>query len=128
MFRYLAALGKTRTAQIHRDARIGEAESKRDAGIKEAIANQERLKVRYENDTEIAKAKRDFELKQAAYDIEVRGKFCGKAWLNRFVKSYVGLCCGICCENCRGLFYVKSLHFLFVKMPFAKVNLCIGAK
>ena len=64
-------------AQIHRDMRIGEAESKRDAGIKEAIANQERLKVRYENDTKIAKAKRDFELKQAAYDIEVRGKFWG---------------------------------------------------
>ena len=69
---YLAALGKTKTAQIHRDAKIGEAESKRDAGIKEAIANQERLKVRFENDTEIAKAKRDYELKKAAYDIEVR--------------------------------------------------------
>ncbi|CAK8679976.1 flotillin-1-like [Clavelina lepadiformis] len=71
---YLAALGKTRTAQVHRDAKIGEAESRRDAGIKEAIANQERLKVRYENDTEIAKAKRDYELKKAAYDIEVEAK------------------------------------------------------
>jgi len=56
---------------VHRDARIGEAESKRDAGIKEAIANQERLKVRYENDTKIAESKRDYELKKAAYDIEV---------------------------------------------------------
>merc|ERR1712002_1427151 len=40
-------------------------------GIKEAIANQERLKVRFEKDTEIALAKRDFDLKKAAYDIEV---------------------------------------------------------
>ena len=70
-FSYLAALGKTRTAQVHRDARIGEAESKRDAGIKEAIANQERLKVKFENDTKIAEAKRDYELKKAAYDMEV---------------------------------------------------------
>lgn len=68
---YLAALGRSRTAQVHRDAKIGEAKAKRDAGIKEAIANQERLKVRYEKDTEIAQAKRDFELKKAAYDIEV---------------------------------------------------------
>ena len=67
----MASLGKTRTAQIQRDARIGEAQSQRDAGIKEAIANQENLKARYENDTEIAKAKRDYEIKKAAYDIEV---------------------------------------------------------
>merc|ERR1712096_439360 len=68
---YLAALGKTQTAKIHRDAKIGEAKAKRDAGIKEAIANQERLKVRFEKDTEIALAKRDFDLKKAAYDQEV---------------------------------------------------------
>lgn len=70
-FSYLAALGRTRTAQIQCDARIGEAKSKRDAGIKQAIANQEKQKVRFENDTEIAQAKRDFEIKKAAYDIEV---------------------------------------------------------
>ena len=83
IFSYLAALGKTRTAQVHRDARIGEAESKRDAGIKEAIANQERLKVRYENDTKIAESKRDYELKKAAYDIEV-----GQSFTCRFCVVY----------------------------------------
>lgn len=31
---YLHALGMTRTAQVKRDARIGEAEARRDAGIK----------------------------------------------------------------------------------------------
>lgn len=31
---YLKALGKSRTAQVKRDARIGEAEARKDAGIK----------------------------------------------------------------------------------------------
>ena len=69
--RYLEALGKTRTAQVKRDARIGEAKARRDAGIKQAVADQERQKVRFEKDTEIALAKRDFDLKKAAYDMEV---------------------------------------------------------
>ena len=37
----------------------------------EALAEEARMKAKYENDTEIAKAKRDYELKKAAYDIEV---------------------------------------------------------
>ena len=32
--------------------------------------------AKFENDTEIAKAKRDYELKKAAYDIEVFTKVC----------------------------------------------------
>jgi len=68
---YLEALGKTRTAQVKRDARIGEAKARMDAGIKQAVADQERQKVRFEKDTEIALAKRDFDLKKAAYDMEV---------------------------------------------------------
>jgi uncharacterized membrane protein YqiK len=31
---YLHSLGKARTAQVQKDARIGEAEAKRDAGIR----------------------------------------------------------------------------------------------
>lgn len=68
---YLHALGMARTAQVKRDARIGEAEAKRDSGIKEALADEARMRAKFENDTEIAKAKRDYELKKAAYDIEV---------------------------------------------------------
>lgn len=68
---YLLALGMARTAQVKRDARIGEAEAKRDSGIKEALADEARMRAKFENDTEIAKAKRDYELKKAAYDIEV---------------------------------------------------------
>merc|ERR1712165_674582 len=71
---YLKALGLARTAEVKRDARIGEAEAKRDAQIKEAIAEEERMASRLLNDTEIAKAKRDFELKKAAYDVEVHTK------------------------------------------------------
>merc|ERR1712123_227480 len=71
---YLKALGLARTAEVKRDARIGEAEARRDATIKEAVAEEQRMASRLMNDTEIAKAKRDFELKKAAYDVEVQTK------------------------------------------------------
>ena len=71
---YLKALGMARTAEVKRDARIGEADAKRDAQIKEAIAEEERMAARLLNDAEIAKSKRDFELKKAAYDVEVQTK------------------------------------------------------
>ncbi|XP_031364221.1 flotillin-1 isoform X5 [Apis dorsata] len=71
---YLKALGMARTAEVKRDARIGEAEARRDAQIREAIAEEQRMAARFLNDTEIAKAQRDFELKKAAYDVEVQTK------------------------------------------------------
>merc|ERR1712079_352701 len=71
---YLKAQGLARTAEVKRDARIGEAEARRDAQIKEAIAEEERMAARLLNDAEIAKSKRDFELKKAAYDVEVQTK------------------------------------------------------
>lgn len=71
---YLKALGMARTAEVKRDARIGEAEARADSQIKEAIAEEERLAARLVNDIEIAKAQRDFELKKAAYDQEVQAK------------------------------------------------------
>uniref|UniRef100_A0A1I8GKQ6 PHB domain-containing protein n=1 Tax=Macrostomum lignano TaxID=282301 RepID=A0A1I8GKQ6_9PLAT len=71
---YLKALGLARTAQVKRDARIGEAEAQKESGIKEAIAVQTRMASRYENEVQIAKAQRDFELKKAAFDKEVQAK------------------------------------------------------
>lgn len=71
---YLKALGMARTAEVKRDARIGEADARADSQIKEAIAEEERLAARLANDIEIAKAQRDFELKKAAYDAEVQTK------------------------------------------------------
>ncbi|XP_055702250.1 flotillin-1 isoform X3 [Phlebotomus papatasi] len=71
---YLRSLGMARTAEVKRDARIGEAEARCDAQIKEAIAEEQRMASRFLNDTEIAKAQRDFELKKSAYDVEVQTK------------------------------------------------------
>lgn len=69
---YLKSLGKARTAQVKRDARIGEAEAKRDSGIRESRAEEKRLQARYYNDTFIAQADRDYNLKIAAYDKEIQ--------------------------------------------------------
>ncbi|KAL4218798.1 Flotillin-like protein 1 [Mactra antiquata] len=71
---YLKSLGMARTAQVKRDARIGEAEANKDSGIKQAEAEERRMASRYANDIEIAHAERDFHLKKAAYDQEVFGK------------------------------------------------------
>lgn len=68
---YLHSLGKARTAQVQKDARMGEAVAKRDAGIKEAEAQQAKVSAQYINEIEMAKAQRDFELKKAMYDLEV---------------------------------------------------------
>merc|ERR1719249_457073 len=68
---YLASLGQARTAQVKRDALIGEAEAKRDSGIEEATAEEQRMEAKLKNDTDIAQSKRDYELNKAAYDTEV---------------------------------------------------------
>jgi len=69
---YLAALGKTRTAEVKRDALIGEAVNQRDAGIKKAIANREQMEKYYENESHKAKANKDKELRVAANKAEVQ--------------------------------------------------------
>merc|ERR1711990_1033547 len=69
---YLKALGSGRSAQVKRDARIGEATAKKNSSIKEAEAEEQRMKSKFENDTLIAEAKRDYDLRQAANDQEVK--------------------------------------------------------
>lgn len=71
---YLHSLGKSRTAQVQKDARIGEAQYKRDAVIREAHAMQEKVSAQYVNEIQMAKAQRDYELKKASYDYEVNTK------------------------------------------------------
>ena len=68
---YLKALGEARTAEVQRDARMGEAEARMEARIAECKAEEERLQAKLLNDTEIARAKRDFDIKKASYDVEV---------------------------------------------------------
>ncbi|EEB12504.1 Flotillin-1, putative [Pediculus humanus corporis] len=71
---YLKSLGMARTAEVKRDARVGEAEAKRDSTIREATAEEERMAAKFANDTEIAKSRRDYQLKKANFDIEVLKK------------------------------------------------------
>jgi len=68
---YLNALGRRRTAEVKRDATIGEAEANRDAKIKSALALQEGERAKFNADAEIAQAQRDFMIRQAQYQAEV---------------------------------------------------------
>jgi flotillin len=69
---YLNALGKRRTAEVKRDATIGEAEAHRDSKIKSAQALQEGERAKFQADAEIAQAQRDFMIRQAQYQAEVQ--------------------------------------------------------
>ncbi len=62
---YLESLGKTRIAQVRRDALIGEAEANRDATIRAAQAAQEGETAKLQAEMKIAESRRDYELKQA---------------------------------------------------------------
>src|SRR5262245_9104152 len=68
---YLNALGKRRTAEVKRDAMIGEAEATRDSKIKSAGALQQGERAKLMADAEIAQAQRDFQIRQAQYLAEV---------------------------------------------------------
>ena len=68
---YLEAIGKTRIAQVKRDAQIGEAEANRDATIRAAQANQEAATAKYLADTAVAESDRDYQLKVAEYNMAV---------------------------------------------------------
>jgi flotillin len=71
---YLEALGKKRTAEVKRDAVIGEAAAQRDATIQSALADQEGKTKRYEADVAIALALRDKESRQAEFSAAVEAK------------------------------------------------------
>jgi flotillin len=71
---YLDALGKKRTAEVKRDAVVGEAQAQRDAMIKSALADQEGKTKRYEADVAIAQSLRDKETRQAEFDAMVQAK------------------------------------------------------
>lgn len=71
---YLDALGKPRTAEVKRDAVIGEAEADRDATIRSAQANQKGETARFEADTIIAESERDYQMRVAEYTASVNQK------------------------------------------------------
>lgn len=71
---YLEALGKPRTAQVKKDAVVGEAEAQRDATIKSAEAHQMGETARLQAEAKIAQANRDYKIKIAEYDASVNEK------------------------------------------------------
>ncbi len=71
---YLDSLGRRRTAEVKRDAEIGEAESQRDSKMKASVAMQEGERVKFDAEAQIAQAQRDFQIKQAQYQAEIQAE------------------------------------------------------
>src|SRR5918999_3342493 len=71
---YLDALGKPRIAQVKRDAQIAQAEADRDAMIKSSQATQAGQEAKFQADTKIAEAQRDYQSNVAQYMATVNQK------------------------------------------------------
>ncbi|MEE8389500.1 MAG: SPFH domain-containing protein [Anaerolineae bacterium] len=71
---YLDALGQARTAEVKRDAAIGQALAARDATIKSAGARQEGETAKYQAETKIAKSEKDYVVQKAVYETEMNKK------------------------------------------------------
>jgi flotillin len=67
---YLDALGRRRTAEVQRDARIGEANADREAAVAEAMARQQAERARAEADAKIAEAEKERDVLKATYDAQ----------------------------------------------------------
>ncbi len=65
---YLDSLGKARTAEVKRDAAIGEANAQRDARIQAARALQEAREAELEAETRVAEADKNYQVQKAQYD------------------------------------------------------------
>ncbi len=59
--------GQGRTAEVKRDATIGQAHAARDATIKSAAARQEGETAKYQAETKIAESAKNYEVQKAAY-------------------------------------------------------------
>jgi len=98
---YLQSLGKKRTAEVKRDAKVGEAEAERDAGVREAEANREKMSLVFEAETSIADSERKFNLQKAAFDKEVNTEQAKAkmAYELQVVSTLERICC-LCFEAC----------------------------
>lgn len=67
---YLDALGRAQTAEVIKDARVGEANAKREAEIAEALADQEAKTAQANAEAQIANAERDRDVKKAQFEAE----------------------------------------------------------
>ena len=71
-----------RTAEVMRDARIGEANAKQASAIEKCRANEILYKEKFKNDTAVAEAQRNYDIKKAQFDAEVHTQVCNLC-LNR---------------------------------------------
>jgi flotillin len=71
---YLDALGQARIAEVKRDATIGQANAQRDATIQSARARQEGETAKFQSETKIAEAQKNYQVQKAAYDGETNRK------------------------------------------------------
>ncbi|MGD0005605.1 MAG: SPFH domain-containing protein [Anaerolineaceae bacterium] len=71
---YLDALGQARIAEVKRDATIGQANAQRDATIQSAVARQQGETAKFQAETKIAEAQKNYSVQKAAYDAEVNQK------------------------------------------------------
>lgn len=67
---YLDALGRPRTAEVKRDATIGEADAARDATIRSAEARRDGEMAKFQAETKIAESRKSYQVQKAAYDQE----------------------------------------------------------
>jgi flotillin len=75
---YLDALGKRRTAEVKRDAIIGEASARKDAIAKSAEYDRMGQQARFEADAAIAASQRDRDVKVNQYQAEVERERANK--------------------------------------------------
>jgi len=71
---YLDALGQARIAEVKRDATIGQDNAQRDANIQSARARQEGETAKFEAETKIAEAQKNYAVQKADYDAETNRK------------------------------------------------------
>jgi flotillin len=71
---YLDALGQARIAEVKRDATIGQANAQRDANIQSARARQEGETAKFEAETKIAEAQKNYAVQKADYDAQTNRK------------------------------------------------------
>jgi flotillin len=71
---YLDALGQARTAEVKRDAAIGQALAARDATVKSAEARQEGETAKFQAETKIAEADKNYSVQKASYEAQVNQK------------------------------------------------------
>lgn len=71
---YLKAIGEKRTAEVQRDAKIGQASSQKDATLQRVRAEQVSKQAFYENKIKEEQSNRDYQLKQAEFNQEIQSK------------------------------------------------------